>query len=141
MSPSLPEIQSYLYFSYYFSTDEMLDFPNISLDEYSISFQNGFLPTEPPLQRLPDPYYSPWEHIMVDLPALICSGEIRQEIRSLPTLSTERLHEEAEWRRAYLILSFLTHGYIWGGEVPQDVRRPQFTRVFPHSHTKSSPDD
>ncbi|KAL1967333.1 hypothetical protein VTN77DRAFT_3379 [Rasamsonia byssochlamydoides] len=112
------------------SANDMLDFPNVSLDEYSVSLQNGFLPTEPPLRRLPNPYYNPWEDIMTDLPALIRSGDIRQKIRNLPALSTEKLHEEPEWRRAYLILAFLTHSYIWGGERPEERLPPSISCPF-----------
>jgi indoleamine 2,3-dioxygenase len=99
----------------------MLESPRISLDEFGVSLHNGFLPSEQPLRKLPDPYYAPWEAIMIDLPALIQTERIRQEVLSLPVLSTEKLNHEAEWQRAYLILAFLTHAYIWGGARPEDV--------------------
>lgn len=68
---------------------------------------------------------------MPDLPELIRSGEIRRRVLDLPVLSVEGLDsnnsgqeydDEAEWQRAYVILGFLTHAYIWGGEKAADVR-------------------
>lgn len=58
---------------------------------------------------------------MTDLPEMIQTERIRQEVLNLPVLSTEKLNQEAEWQRAYLILAFLTHAYIWGGARPEDV--------------------
>ncbi|KAH8704173.1 Indoleamine 2,3-dioxygenase [Talaromyces proteolyticus] len=102
----------------------MLESPTIPLDQFSVSLHNGFLPTEPPLQHLPDPYYAPWESVMADLPDLISTGYIRREVLRLPVLSTDKLYREAEWQRAYLILAFLTHAYIWGGKRPEDRLPP-----------------
>ena len=42
-------------------------------------------------------------------------------ISQLPTLSTLYLETPPEKRRAYVILSFLAHGYIWGSASPIDV--------------------
>lgn len=93
--------------------------PNI--DDYQISAENGFLPAEPPLERLSDPYYEPWELIVDDLQTLLSRKEIRRAVDSLPYLSTGRLESEAEWRRAYLLLGFITNSYIWGEEQAKDV--------------------
>jgi indoleamine 2,3-dioxygenase len=112
----------------------MLDIPSppIPLDEFRVSYETGFLPINTtnnrklPLHRLSNPYYSPWEDVISDLPHLIQTGEIRQIVLDLPVLSVDGLgaDDEAEWQRAYLVLAFLTHAYIWGGENPQDVRPP-----------------
>lgn len=99
----------------------MLQTPEITLDEYKVSLHNGFLPDTLPLRRLPDPYYQAWEDLVVDLPTHIRNGSIREAVDNLPVLSTEKLHEEQGWRRAYVVLAFLTHAYIWGGEKPKDV--------------------
>lgn len=116
----------------------MLDFPEINLTDFCVSAQNGFLPTEQPLQRLSDPYYRPWEDIMSDLPDLITTGEIRQKVLNLPILSTNRLYDEAEWERSYLVLAFLTHAYIWGGKEPEDVCDPPDEHHFRHVPTDQS---
>ena len=92
------------------------------LRRYGISASNGFLPAHVPIERLPDPYYEPWERLAADLPNLIQNDQIRNRINGLPVLHTERLLDEVEWRRAYSVLGFLTHAYLWGGETPSDVR-------------------
>ncbi|KAL6234493.1 hypothetical protein BDW75DRAFT_212048 [Aspergillus navahoensis] len=102
----------------------MLSSPDFSLEEYEVSVQTGFLPETPPLQCLPDPYYAPWEAVARDLAARIQDGTIRQAIESLPVLITANLRTKPEWRRAYVVLSYLTHAYVWGGETPKEVIPP-----------------
>ncbi|CAO1597826.1 Indoleamine 2,3-dioxygenase [Xanthoria calcicola] len=90
------------------------------LKDYGISPQYGFLPMELPLEALPDPYYNPWEAIVANLQALLLSKRLRGLIRATPVLSTSRLQDPAEWRRAYVLLSFMAHAYIWGGDAPEE---------------------
>lgn len=92
------------------------------LQRYDVSPQNGFLPDDIPLQRLNDTYYLPWESVIEDLPNLVATRKIRERVESIPLLETENLTSEQEWRRAYVVLGFLTHAYIWGGERPAEVR-------------------
>lgn len=92
------------------------------LDDYNISLENGFLPAEPPLERLPDLYYAKWEAIITNLQPLLLSKRLRSVVEKLPILSTSRLQDVAEWRRAYVVLVFIAHGYIWGGDKPSEVR-------------------
>ncbi|PWY87758.1 indoleamine 2,3-dioxygenase [Aspergillus heteromorphus CBS 117.55] len=108
----------------------MLDAPGISLVEYSVSVQNGFVPDAPPLRRLGNPYYSPWEEVAQDLPTHIKAGDIRQAVEDLPILSTDTLRGEPEWRRAYVVLAYLTHAYIWGGDKPREILPPCISRPF-----------
>lgn len=92
------------------------------LSDYGISPEHGFLPIELPLEILPDPYYNRWEIIIENFQALLLSKRLRQVVERLPVLSTSRLQHPADWRRAYLLLSFITHGYIWGGSKPEEVK-------------------
>ncbi|KAF7562461.1 hypothetical protein G7046_g1682 [Stylonectria norvegica] len=85
--------------------------------------KNAFLPEESPSKLLSDPYYDPWEVVAQHLPSLIENG-IRRAVEQLPLLSTDRLRSEDEWRRAYVMLAFITHAYVWGGEKPEEVRFP-----------------
>ncbi|KAK3942818.1 Indoleamine 2,3-dioxygenase [Diplogelasinospora grovesii] len=94
------------------------------LADYGISPTHGFLPEVLPLTRLPDPYYNKWEAIAANLQALILSKRLRGVIDRLPVLSTIGLEHDAEWRRAYSLLSFMAHGYIWGGDSPSDRLPP-----------------
>lgn len=98
----------------------MSSLSDLVLEDYNVS-KNGFLPEQAPLRVLPDPYYAPWEAVLGDLPAAIQARRIRKDIDSLPVLSTSRLGSEKEWQRAYSVLSFMTHAYIWGGERPSEV--------------------
>ncbi|KAK4507239.1 hypothetical protein PRZ48_000974 [Zasmidium cellare] len=87
-------------------------------EDYDVSVVNGFLPTEAPVERLPDSYYEPWEYIMKNLQGLILSKRLHEVVEKLPVLSTDRLVDEAQWRRAYSLLAFVSHAYIWGGDRP-----------------------
>lgn len=94
------------------------------LSRYAVSLKNGFLPEAPPAQKLEDSYYAPWEELAVNLAGLIQTGDIRRAVNSLPVLSASKLEDESEYRRAYVVLAYLTHAYIWGGEKPEDVSYP-----------------
>ncbi|TQV96038.1 hypothetical protein V2A60_001189 [Cordyceps javanica] len=96
-----------------------------NLHDYGLSNTYGFLPKELPLARLPDPYYNKWEAIAANLPALILSRRLRSVIDRLPVLDTIGLEHDSEWRRAYSLLCFMTHGYIWAGDSPADRIPPQ----------------
>ncbi|KAK4131570.1 Indoleamine 2,3-dioxygenase [Trichocladium antarcticum] len=93
------------------------------LQEHAIT-RNGFLPETQPLGRLPHPYYSPWESLVGSLAASIQDRTLRPQVDRLPVLSTEYLTTEPEWRRACVVLGFLTHGYVWGGDVAAEVLPP-----------------
>lgn len=70
---------------------------------------------------LPDLYYAKWEAVVANLQPLLLSKRIRPVVDRLPILSTEHLHTDAEWRRAYVVLVFMLHSYVWGGERPAEV--------------------
>lgn len=90
------------------------------LGDYDVSTDNGFLSDTPPAQHLEDTYYKPWEDIIANLQGLILSKRLRGVVNKMPVLSTDRLSGEAQWRRAYSILAFITHAYIWGGNRPAE---------------------
>ncbi|OTA70775.1 Indoleamine 2,3-dioxygenase subfamily [Hypoxylon sp. EC38] len=97
------------------------------LSDYGISPKHGFLPDVLPLTRLPDPYYNKWESIAANIQNLILSKRLRGVIDRLPVLSTIGLEHDAEWRRAYMLLTFFAHGYIWGGDTPCDRVPPSIS--------------
>lgn len=109
-----------------------------SFEKYAIT-QNGFLPADAPLKVLPDPYYAPWEKVIQHLPELLKAGRLRSDVDSLPVLSTDKLRTEAEWRRAYVILTFFTHAYVWGGEKAEEVSGSGETLTFLSSQTTGPP--
>jgi indoleamine 2,3-dioxygenase len=104
------------------------------LGDYGISPEYGFLPAELPLARLPDPYYNKWEAIVANLQGLILSRRLRGVIERLPVLSTAGLEHDSEWRRAYSLLCFMAHGYIWGGDSPEEVCASRLP-LFRYSYT------
>lgn len=91
-----------------------------ALASYNIS-ENGFLPAEVPLSRLPHAYYRPWEDVIEILPQLLESRQIRLRVDELPILDTSHLSSEPEWQRAYSILAIITQAYIWQGPEPAQV--------------------
>ncbi|KAG2414981.1 hypothetical protein HFD88_006170 [Aspergillus terreus] len=105
----------------------MLLSPEFSLDTYNVSLRTGFLPDDPPLRSLEDPYYWPWEELVRDLPSRIRNKTIRDSVEQMPVLSTSSLQNEPQWRRAYLLLAYLTHAYV----LPPAIARP-FLEVSSH---------
>lgn len=93
--------------------------PNPS--DFGITSDYGFLPPELPLEILPDTYYAKWENIIGNLHHLILSKRLQSVVDRLPILSVTHLQTDAEWRRAYVILVFILHGYVWGGNTPTEV--------------------
>ncbi|KAI8326163.1 indoleamine 2,3-dioxygenase alpha/beta type [Martensiomyces pterosporus] len=92
----------------------MSSYTPLRLEDYDISPSNGFLPTEPPLTRLPDPYYEPWERIMDKFNQYLLAHQIRRLVRRLPVLDTDKLTTKAEYQRAFTILGFMAHAFVWG---------------------------
>ncbi|KAJ1668039.1 tryptophan 2,3- dioxygenase [Coemansia sp. RSA 1813] len=86
----------------------------LQLEDYDISPIHGFLPTEQPLRRLPDPYYEPWEMIMDKYNHYLLGHHIRRLVRKMPILGTDKLSTRAEYQRAFTILSFMAHAFVWG---------------------------
>lgn len=91
---------------------------------------NGFLPSPAPIARLEDSYYETWEFLAKNLPFLLKSQLLRRCVDGCTVLSTDRLVTEGDWRRAYVILVFLAHGYIWGGETPSEVSTAPKTGLY-----------
>ncbi|KAJ2065012.1 tryptophan 2,3- dioxygenase [Coemansia sp. S146] len=92
----------------------MMTYAPLRLEDYDISPTNGFLPTKPPLKRLLDPYYEPWEQIMDRFNQYLLAHHIRPLVRKMPVLDTSKLTTEAEYQRAFTILGFMAHAFVWG---------------------------
>ncbi|KAF2774153.1 Indoleamine 2,3-dioxygenase [Teratosphaeria nubilosa] len=98
-------------------------------EDYDVSSTNGFLSATPPLESLPQ-FYQPWEYIVKNLQGLILSKRLHEVVDRLPILATDKLLDEAEWKRAYSVLAFIAHAYIWGGEKPMEWVPPPVTVPF-----------
>ncbi len=90
--------------------------------EFGIT-KNGFLPSEAPLARLSSPYYEPWESIAEKMVQTLQDGSFRGHIDKLTVLSVDGLVSEEEYQRAYIVLTFFVHAYIWGGDTASEVLR------------------
>ena len=84
----------------------------MELEKYNISVQRGFIPNTDPLLSLPETF-RPWEEIGAGLSDLISAKQLRTTVRQLPSFPMEELKKEAEWWRAYTLLTFISHGHIW----------------------------
>ena len=90
------------------------------LEDYGLSATTGFLPEDAPLLRLPQKYFKPWETVMESFNALLMADRLKETVDDMPVLSTVNLRNDAERRRAFLVLSFIAHGYVWGGGAAAD---------------------
>jgi indoleamine 2,3-dioxygenase len=90
------------------------------LAEFDVSPERGFLPATDPLDRLPAAF-DDWENAARDLPKLLMTDRIRQILENLPPFDTSLLHHEQQLRRAMVVLSYIGHAYVWGGERPAPV--------------------
>ena len=93
----------------------------LKLEDYEVSSTHGFLPSEPPSTELPK-YYAPWETISSNLYILRVEKKLASKIAQLPMLTTHHLTNKSQWRRAYVLLGFITNAYIWEFGTPKEVR-------------------
>ena len=86
------------------------------LSDYDISTKTGFVP-EQPVPTLTSTYFEKWERTAQNLPHLLQTNQLRKSVDELPDteFSSNTLHCDNEWRRAYAILSFISQAYIWEG--------------------------
>lgn len=104
-------------------------------DPYAqVTAERGFLPLADPIVRLPGVEFQEWEDAIKDIPKLVVvsgAGGLRSYISSLPPFPLEHLFSVALVKntsngtsasihldgallwRAYLMLSFLAHAYVW----------------------------
>ena len=94
------------------------NFPNLA--DHNISSTLGFLSDQDPLTALPE-YFKAWDDLASSLPSLIASKTLRQAIKTLPLLDATRLSSRGEYQRAFVVLGFLIHAWVWldGAERPE----------------------
>lgn len=85
-----------------------------------VTAERGYLPLTDPLTRLPHEFDA-WEGVAGDLPKLLVAHRVRDAIHALPPFPLDAIRDERHLRRAMMILSFLGHAYVWGGERPATV--------------------
>jgi indoleamine 2,3-dioxygenase len=87
--------------------------PQWNLDAYDMDAVTGFLPSLT-LTRLDDVYYAPWESLLDGLSTHLKQRTLVSAVAALPLLSIRHLSTPANWQRAFVVLSFLSHAYVWG---------------------------
>lgn len=98
--------------------------------DYGISSRHGFLSPDAPTTAFEDAYYRPWDDLVPRLSTLIAEGNLETDVASLPLLATENMQNEIEYRRAYVVLAFLIHGYVWCRSSPNQCVPPQLAEPF-----------
>jgi indoleamine 2,3-dioxygenase len=93
------------------------------LSIFGLSETRGFLPHTDPLLSLPAKFAA-WEHVAQKLPKYLAGLSLRKAVNSLPPFPTDALKDEAEFKRAMVILSFIGHAYVFG-EKPTVDRIPE----------------
>jgi indoleamine 2,3-dioxygenase len=85
----------------------------LSLPDFNISPQQGFLPQEDPLENLAD--CAPLNELGHELPKLLSARRVRPFIDRQRTLlpSIPSIWKEQDYRAAMRILSFAGHAYVW----------------------------
>jgi len=86
----------------------------------SFNPEQGFLPSADPLTKLPADFNA-WEAVASQLPKLLLSGQLHGLLTALPPFPIKKLHRSAEIERAMMILSFISHTYVWGSSIPTSV--------------------
>lgn len=104
-------------------------YPLPVLEDYDLSSKTGFLPEKLPITRLPS-YYDTWENTVAVLPQLLLTKRIRDIVDDFPTLSTEYLKSDEEYHRAYTVLGFIGHAYIWGVDIPTNRLPVQLSKPW-----------
>ncbi len=82
------------------------------LQQFSISFTNGFLPDYAPLLNLPKDFQI-WEEVARQLSPLIHARAVRKVLENMPLLQIDSLQTLAELERAMLLLSCFGHAFIF----------------------------
>lgn len=103
---------------------------NVTLEQFNIDKKRGFLPANNPLTQLPN-YFKPWEELTFNLNKLLIIDKVKQEVAKLPVLDIDTLKDEYEINRAMLLLSYIGHGYVWGGHkivdtLPEAIALPWY---------------
>ena len=84
----------------------------MELEKYNISVDRGFLSITDPLLSLPKAFRA-WEEIGASLSDLVRTKQVRSTVKGLPSFPIDGLKQETEWWRAYALLTFISHAYIW----------------------------
>ncbi|KAJ6780092.1 hypothetical protein PWT90_01021 [Aphanocladium album] len=102
------------------------------LSEHGLCSKLGFLSPERPRTSFANEYYAEWDRSAAQLPDLLKTQKLAAHIERLPLLDISYLEDEAEYRRAYVVLGFLIHAHVWGSSAsgPCELVPPQLAEPF-----------
>ena len=102
-----------------------------SISDYRVSPELGFLPSAPPLRCLPSSYRN-WDSLASKISVLISSKTLRSRVKKLAVISTNHLENQEQLRRAFVVLGFLIHAYVWcdGSDHPEPNVPPQLGEPY-----------
>ncbi|KAJ3382511.1 hypothetical protein HDU92_004741 [Lobulomyces angularis] len=92
-----------------------------TLFDHGLNSKTGFLPRNNVASIALPNFYRHWDYLFENLIPFIRDRTIRTKILELPMFTVDNLETEADWDRAYLVLSFLGQTYIWGDTVNDEV--------------------
>ena len=103
----------------------------LSLAEFGISSERGFLPSDPCETVADSPILNQLGH---ELPKLLSARNVRRFVDEQPSLlpSIPATWREDEYRAAMRILSFAGHAYVWetpgqpAAKLPSQLARPWY---------------
>lgn len=82
------------------------------LADYCVSESRGFVPDDDPPLSLPS-YCFPWDDLASNVPSLLKTSSLREQVSQLPLLDHNKLEEPRHVRRAHLVLTTIAHSYVW----------------------------
>ncbi|NET60546.1 MAG: hypothetical protein F6K47_31735 [Symploca sp. SIO2E6] len=77
-----------------------------------MKLERGFLPSSDPIESLGNEF-RPWESLANSLPKVLVAEQLHSYLAELPTIDVSGLTSPMALERAMLILSYLSHAYIW----------------------------
>ena len=94
---------------------------------YNIHEKFGFLPYPRPMECIEsEPFKSSWEKLVKEIPKYTSNeqqGQLIEMLHAMPVLDANVIIKEGllSCQRAYVVLGFLAHFYVWG-EFPTKIR-------------------
>lgn len=86
-------------------------YTNFNYESIEKRFKNGFLPSEEPLNKLPEEFYL-WDEISGDLGVLLSNNKARSTLSRIPEMDIDLLETEGQKERALGILTQFSHAAI-----------------------------
>lgn len=91
----------------------------VALKDFGLTPARGFLPATDPLAAMHSNLE--WDELATNLPKYFMGSDLRKRIDALPPFDIAALRDEAETRRAMMVISYLGMAYQWVDTKPAEV--------------------